>query len=110
MEADVIISVPVMKTHDQTEVTLSLKNLKGLVTDAEKRRIHQLGVFEGVCDLNGLFCSSFAVVDGITAQEGLATGALQVCPIPTHGSVSSFGMCGYWRHLTTTSWNKYTRV
>ena len=71
MEADAIISVPVMKTHDQTEVTLSLKNLKGLVTDAEKRRIHQLGVFEGVCDLNGLFCSSFAVVDGITAQEGL---------------------------------------
>ena len=71
LEADVIISVPVIKTHDQTEVTLSLKNLKGLVTDAEKRRIHQLGVFEGVADLNALFRPAFAVVDGITAQEGL---------------------------------------
>ncbi len=30
MEAKAIISVPVMKTHDQTDVSLSLKNLKGL--------------------------------------------------------------------------------
>lgn len=71
MEADAIISVPVMKTHDQTDVTLSLKNLKGLVTDAEKRRIHQIGVFQGVCDLASLFRPAYAVVDGIYAQEGL---------------------------------------
>jgi uncharacterized protein (DUF362 family) len=71
LEAAAIISVPVMKTHDQTDVSLSLKNLKGLVTDAEKRRIHQLGVFEGTCDLAGLFKPVFAVVDGIMAQEGL---------------------------------------
>jgi uncharacterized protein (DUF362 family) len=71
LEAAAIISVPVMKTHDQTDVSLSLKNLKGLVTDAEKRRIHQLGVFEGVCDLAGLFRPTYAVVDGIMAQEGL---------------------------------------
>ncbi|MFH1085358.1 MAG: DUF362 domain-containing protein, partial [Chloroflexota bacterium] len=51
LQADAILSVPVMKTHDQTDVSLSLKNLKGLVTDAEKRRIHQIGVFEGVADL-----------------------------------------------------------
>lgn len=79
MRADAIISVPVMKTHDQTDVTLSLKNLKGLATDTEKRRIHQLGVFEGVCDLNILFRPVFAVVDGITAQEGL--GPLYGLPV-----------------------------
>ncbi len=71
LEAAAIISVPVMKTHDQTDVTLSLKNLKGLVTDAEKRRIHQLGVFEGTCDLVDLFKPAYAIVDGIIAQEGL---------------------------------------
>jgi len=71
LDAAAIISVPVMKTHDQTDVSLSLKNLKGLVTDAEKRRIHQLGVFEGTCDLAGLFRPAFAVVDGIMTQEGL---------------------------------------
>ena len=71
MEAEAIISVPVMKTHDQTDVTLSLKNLKGLVIDAEKRRIHQLGLFEGVSDLAGLFRPAYALVDGIIGQEGL---------------------------------------
>lgn len=71
LQADLIISAPVMKTHDQTDVSLSLKNLKGLVTDVEKRRIHQLGVFEGVSDLATLFAKRFAVVDATIAQEGL---------------------------------------
>lgn len=71
LQADVILSVPVMKTHDQTDVTLSLKNLKGLVPDGEKRRIHQVGVFEGVSDLVSLFPATYAVVDAIIAQEGL---------------------------------------
>ena len=71
LEADAIISVPVIKTHDQTDTTLSMKNLKGLVTDADKRRIHQIGVFEGVCDLVDLFRPAFALADGIIAQEGL---------------------------------------
>lgn len=32
-DCDAIITVPVMKTHDQTEVTLGMKNLKGLLID-----------------------------------------------------------------------------
>ena len=36
-EADVIVSVPVMKIHDQTDVTLGIKNLKGLINDKQKR-------------------------------------------------------------------------
>ncbi|MBC7237370.1 MAG: DUF362 domain-containing protein [Chloroflexi bacterium] len=71
VEADAIISVPVLKTHDQTDTSLSLKNLKGLVIDADKRRIHQVGVFEGVCDLARLFRPAFALVDGLIGQEGL---------------------------------------
>jgi uncharacterized protein (DUF362 family) len=69
--ADAIISVPVMKTHDQGQVTLSLKNLKGLVTDADKRRIHQLGMFEGTVDLVRHFRPVFTVVDGLIGQEGI---------------------------------------
>ena len=77
--ADAIISVPVMKTHDQGEVTLALKNLKGLVTDADKRRIHQVGMFEGAVDLVGHFKPVFAVVDGLIGQEGL--GPLMGLPV-----------------------------
>jgi uncharacterized protein (DUF362 family) len=69
--ADAIVSVPVMKTHDQAEVTLSLKNLKGVLTDKEKRRLHREGVFDGVLDLVSTLRPAFALVDGTYCQEGL---------------------------------------
>ncbi len=77
--ADAIISVPVMKTHDQGQVTLALKNLKGLVIDADKRRIHQLGMFEGAVDLVCHFRPAFTVVDGLIGQEGM--GPLMGLPV-----------------------------
>ncbi len=70
-EVDAIISVPVLKTHDQGQVTLALKNLKGLVIDGDKRRIHQLGMFEGAVDLVSHFKPVYAVVDAIIGQEGM---------------------------------------
>jgi len=76
---DAIISVPVMKTHDQGEITLALKNLKGLVTDGDKRRIHLEGMFEGATDLVQHFKPAFAVVDGIIGQEGM--GPLMGMPV-----------------------------
>ncbi|UCD70923.1 MAG: DUF362 domain-containing protein [Syntrophobacterales bacterium] len=69
--ADVIISLPKMKTHDQTELTCSLKKLKGLVTDEQKRRMHRTGVFKGVVDINMLFKPRLSIVDAILCQEGL---------------------------------------
>jgi len=68
---DAIISVPVMKTHDQGQITLSLKNLKGLVSDGDKRRIHLEGMFEGAVDLVSHFRPVFTVVDAIVGQEGM---------------------------------------
>ena len=41
-EFDFIISIPVMKTHMHTQVTLSIKNMKGLLWRREKARFHQL--------------------------------------------------------------------
>jgi uncharacterized protein (DUF362 family) len=71
-QADVIISVPKMKTHDQTEMTCSMKNLKGLVSDKYKRLFHQqFGVFEAVVDINSVFKPALAVVDAIICQEGV---------------------------------------
>ncbi len=42
----------VMKTHDQTEVTLGMKNLKGLLVDTQKKDFHKKGLIEGVVDWN----------------------------------------------------------
>ena len=80
VDADAIISVPVMKTHDQTEVTLGIKNLKGLIQDTEKKEFHKKGVFGGVVDLNQGIKRVLTVVDGIVGQQGL--GPIFGEPVP----------------------------
>lgn len=80
VEADAIISVPVMKTHDQTEVTLGIKNLKGLIQDTEKKEFHKRGVFGGVVDINACIPRVLTVVDGIVGQQGL--GPIFGEPVP----------------------------
>lgn len=69
--ADVIVSVPVMKIHDQTDVTLGIKNLKGLINDKQKREFHTLGVFDGVVDITQCLKPKLVVMDGTIGQEGL---------------------------------------
>jgi uncharacterized protein (DUF362 family) len=70
-EADVVISLPKLKTHDQTEITCSIKKLKGLLSDKYKRMMHQEGLFDGVVDLLAAIKPQLAIVDGIYCQEGL---------------------------------------
>ena len=70
-QADVIISVPKLKTHDQTEMTCAIKKLKGLLTDKAKKAMHQEGLFEGVIDLLSAVKPGLAVVDAIVCQEGV---------------------------------------
>jgi uncharacterized protein (DUF362 family) len=70
-EADVIISVPKLKTHDQTEMTCAIKKLKGLLTDKAKKAMHQEGLFDGVIDLLSAVKPRLAVVDAIVCQEGV---------------------------------------
>jgi hypothetical protein len=71
LEADVIISIPKLKTHDQTEITCSLKKLKGLLSDKYKRLMHQKGLFEGIVDILSALKPQLAVVDAIYCQEGV---------------------------------------
>ena len=71
LESDVIVSVPVMKTHIRSSVTLSLKNMKGVMPGGEKRKTHQLGLELAIADLNAVVKPHFAVVDGLVGMEGL---------------------------------------
>jgi len=72
LDADVVISVPKMKTHDSAKVTLALKNMKGVLPDIYKRKLHHVfGVFQGVADLCTLVKPALAVVDGIIGMEGV---------------------------------------
>ncbi len=71
LEADVLINLPVMKTHDQTEVTLSMKNLKGLLADYSKKKMHRRALFRGIPEIAAFFKPSLTILDGIYGQEGV---------------------------------------
>ncbi len=71
LESDVIISVPVLKSHIRTQVTLSLKNMKGVMPGAEKRKSHRLGLDLAIVDLNSVVRPSYAVIDATVGMEGL---------------------------------------
>lgn len=70
-ETDAIIPVAKLKTHDQMELTLAIKKLKGLLTDRYKREFHQKGVFEACVDWYDALRPPLSIVDAIYCQEGL---------------------------------------
>lgn len=65
------INVAKMKTHIQTGVTLCMKNQKGLLTEADKKRFHKIGLDRAIAALARAVTPHLAVVDGIVALEGL---------------------------------------
>jgi len=73
LDSDVIISVPVLKSHIRTHVTLSLKNTKGVIAGAEKRKTHRLGLDSAIVDLNSVVGPQFVVLDATTGMQGLWT-------------------------------------
>ena len=70
-DADAIITVPVLKTHDQTEITLGMKNCKGLICDPQKKAFHTKGVVDSVCDLVATLKPCLEIIDGTYGQQGL---------------------------------------
>lgn len=71
LDSNVIISVPVIKTHIRSAVTVSLKNMKGTMPGIEKKKTHRLGLELAIADLNSVVRPHFAVVDGLVGMEGL---------------------------------------
>lgn len=71
MEADVRINMPIMKTHDQLNVTLGVKNLKGIIPKKSKSHFHHIGVVKGILDLHKSVPLELTILDCIVAMEGL---------------------------------------
>jgi len=74
MNTDFLINVPVLKAHCQTRLTCCMKNLKGCIPDAEKRRFHKLGIHKPVAALNALIKTGYCVVDGICGDLSFEEG------------------------------------
>ena len=68
LDCDRIINVPKLKIHHMAQVTLSLKNLMGVIVDNRGRVMHDR-LDEKIVDLASLFRPALNVVDGIVGAE-----------------------------------------
>ncbi|HEU0119301.1 MAG TPA: DUF362 domain-containing protein [Bryobacteraceae bacterium] len=84
LAADLIVSLPKMKTHHWAGATLSMKNFFGAVPGAvygwPKNLLHYHGIANSIVALNRRFRNTFAIVDGIVGMEG--NGPIQGQPRP----------------------------
>lgn len=80
--ADFVVSMPKLKTHHWAGVTLSLKNMFGIVPGScygwPKNALHWAGIDRAILDINAAVRPDFAIVDGIVGMEG--NGPIQGTP------------------------------
>ena len=60
---DLIINLPVPKTHYLTTVSIAMKNLKGFLKQEDKPLFHRVGLNEAVVELNRIIKPSLNLVD-----------------------------------------------
>src|SRR5205823_12622867 len=72
--ADVVISLPKLKTHHWAVATLALKNLFGTLPGIcygwPKNELHWRGIDNSIVDINLTRTPELALVDGIVGMEG----------------------------------------
>ena len=73
-KVDIIVSMAKMKTHHWAGVTLSMKNMfgvmPGIVYGWPKNVLHYAGIERSILDINATIKPYLAIVDGIIGMEG----------------------------------------
>jgi uncharacterized protein (DUF362 family) len=73
-QVDIVVSMAKMKTHHWAGVTLSMKNLFGIMPGQvygwPKNVLHWAGIHEAIFDINATLRPQLAIVDGIVGMEG----------------------------------------
>jgi uncharacterized protein (DUF362 family) len=84
LEHDLIVSIPVMKTHMHTRVSLAVKNMKGCLWRRSKVDLHMLPAVPGfdeksldvaIADMSAVLRPHFSLIDGTVGMEGLGPSA-----------------------------------
>jgi uncharacterized protein (DUF362 family) len=74
LNADLVVSMPKVKTHHWAGVTLSMKNMFGIVPGMKygwpKNHLHWHGIHESILDICATIPIRFVIADGIEAMEG----------------------------------------
>jgi len=87
IDAQVIISVPTMKTHLLTGVTLGMKNMYGTFPEVDKAKYHKMKIEEVIYEINRAFSPNLVIIDGSIGSE--AIGPLSSRPIDFQTIVAS---------------------
>ncbi len=105
-EADVIVSMPKLKTHHWVGVTLSLKNcfgcMPGRVYGWPKDVFHVRNVPRSIVDIAGAVRPSLAIIDGIVGMQGdgplrgdsIDAGVVVISPDPVSADVTGARLMG----------------
>lgn len=70
VNSDFVISLPVMKTHKLTLVTLSMKNMMGATSEMGPSRMHCAGIHQSIADINTVIKPDLCIIDATKAMEG----------------------------------------
>ncbi len=74
LASDFIVSMPKVKTHHWTGVTLSMKNMFGIVPGSRygwpKNILHWAGIHESILDICATVKPNFVIADSIITMEG----------------------------------------
>lgn len=70
LETDFLISLPVMKTHTLTLVSLSMKNMMGATGETTPPKMHLKGISQSIVDINKVISPDLSIIDATRAMEG----------------------------------------
>jgi uncharacterized protein (DUF362 family) len=74
LESDFVVSMPKMKAHHWSGVTLSMKNMFGIVPGTRygwpKNILHWAGIQQSILDICATVPVHFVIADGVIAMEG----------------------------------------
>lgn len=84
LQADFVVSLPKVKAHHWSGVTLSMKNMFGIVPGSRygwpKNILHWRGIQQSILDICATIPPHFVIADGVMAMEG--NGPLNGTPRP----------------------------
>jgi len=74
LDADVFINLPALKTHTMTMVTLGIKNLQGLLNEADRYFGHRDDLDQHMVDIMKVRKPDLTIVDALIGMEGMGAG------------------------------------
>ena len=74
LDADCFINMPALKTHTMTMVTLSIKNLQGLLDERGRYYSHRDDLNQHMVDISKIRKPDLVLLDGLLAMEGMGAG------------------------------------